>query len=97
MDVNVNVKEQNECLELMPFSVYVTDANLKDRISTAIREFIDVIAGFLGVLLLIPITFIIFIAKKITKDEGPIFYKQWRIGRNGKPFQIYKYITNIKS
>ena len=95
MDVNLNAEEQAESLELMPFNVYETKATIKEKIVSAIHEFVDVIAGIFGMLLLLPITLGIYIAKKITKDEGPIFYKQYRIGKNGKPFQIYKFRTMV--
>jgi putative colanic acid biosynthesis UDP-glucose lipid carrier transferase len=38
----------------------------------------------------IPIFVMLFIITKIT-SRGPAFYKQERIGRNGKPFKIYKF------
>ena len=55
------------------------------------KRFLDIIGGFVGTLFLIPFTIIIFIANKITKDNGPIFYTQDRIGKDGKLFKIYKY------
>ena len=28
-------------------------------------------------------------------DRGPIFYKQIRLGKNGKPFKLYKFRTMV--
>ncbi len=95
MDVNVNAEQNAESLELMPFNVYNTKLSIKEKIIFAIHELTDVIVGLLGVLILLPMTIVIYIAKKITRDEGPIFYKQYRIGKNGKPFQIYKFRTMV--
>lgn len=59
------------------------------------KRLFDIIAGFLGVLLLIPLTIIIKLAYVFTGDFYPIFYTQERIGKNGKTFKIYKYRSMI--
>ena len=60
-----------------------------------IKKFMDILGGGIGVLTLIPLTLIIWIANKIVKDNGPIFYTQERIGQNGKIFKMYKYRSMI--
>ena len=61
-----------------------------------IKRFVDIVAGLVGIIILIPLTIGIYIARKILKeDEGPIFYDQLRIGKNGKHFKIYKYRTMV--
>ena len=61
----------------------------------AIKRFIDICAGIVGCLLLIPLTF--YVRKKNRKngDYDPIFFTQERIGYNGKPIKIYKYRSMI--
>lgn len=60
-----------------------------------IKRFMDILGGGIGVLTLIPLTLIIWIANKLVKDEGPIFYTQERIGKNGKIFKMYKYRSMV--
>ena len=61
-----------------------------------IKRLFDIFVGLIGTLLLIPITIGIYIEKKILKeDNGPIFYDQLRIGKNGKYFKLYKYRSMI--
>ena len=60
-----------------------------------IKRFIDILGGGIGVLTLIPLTLIIWIANRIVKDNGPIFYTQERIGQNGKIFKMYKYRSMV--
>ncbi len=61
-----------------------------------IRRLIDIVIGVFGIILLIPITIVIYIARKILKeDNGPIFYEQLRIGKDGKYFRLYKYRTMV--
>ena len=61
----------------------------------AIKRFIDILGGIVGVIFLIPITIGIFIGNKICKDNGPLFYTQERIGKDGKIFKMYKFRSMV--
>ena len=57
-----------------------------------IKRFVDIIAGIVGVILLIPITIVVGIIRIIKREnDGPLFYEQLRIGKNGKQFRMYKF------
>ena len=59
-------------------------------------KIIDLCACIAGTMLLLPITLIVIIMRLMKKEnEGPIFYEQLRIGKNGKEFRIYKYRTMV--
>lgn len=64
-------------------------------IEQAVRRILDIMAGIIGMIILIPLTIAIFIANKISKDNGPIFYYKERIGKNGKTFKMLKYRSMI--
>ena len=55
------------------------------------KRFLDIIISIFGILLLIPVSLGIWIANLVTKDNGPIFFKNKRIGLNGETIYIYKY------
>lgn len=56
------------------------------------KRIIDILEGVVGVILLIPVTIGVYIARKILKeDDGPLFYEQLRYGKGGKQFRIYKF------
>lgn len=59
------------------------------------KRVFDIFVGLIGVLFLIPLTVIIKIAYMITGDYEPIFFKQARIGKNGKTIYIYKYRSMV--
>lgn len=65
------------------------------QIEKILKRFIDIIGGMFGVLILLPLTIAIYIGNKIVKDNGPIFYVQERIGKNGKIFKMYKYRSMV--
>ena len=55
-----------------------------------LKRLIDIIGGLVGCVFTLLLTIIIG-PLIYFKDPGPIFFKQERIGRNGKPFKIYKF------
>ena len=60
----------------------------------SLKRLIDILISISALLLLFP--FFILIAWLIKRNsEGPIFYLQERIGKNGRPFQIIKFRTMI--
>ena len=57
-----------------------------------IKRVIDILAGIVGTILLIPITLVVAIIRIIKKEnDGPLFYEQLRIGKDGKQFKMYKF------
>jgi|SRR5665648_71675 len=55
----------------------------------------DRIASFLGLLILSPLLLSISLGICITMPNGPIFFKQKRVGRHGKLFEIIKFRTMV--
>lgn len=78
---------------------------VKERISTRervgnlgysiIKRFIDIIAGLLGCLMLIPMYIGVKIACMVTGDFNKIMFTQNRIGKNGKEFKLYKFRSMV--
>ena len=73
----------------------LTKIEIRHLISGGIKRAIDVVAGIVGGLLLIPITLFVAISNVINKDKGPIFFTQERIGKKGKIFKMYKFRTMV--
>lgn len=60
------------------------------RLKTVFRETIHRLLGLIGLILALPIGLITAILIKID-SKGPIFYKQERVGKNGKTFEVVKF------
>jgi O-antigen biosynthesis protein WbqP len=58
----------------------------------AFKRFYDTVGAFIGLILLSPIFLILIILIKLD-SKGPIFFKQKRIGRHKKHFNILKFRT----
>lgn len=82
------IKEQDD-EEIKPILYDVKKQNIAYRF---VKRFIDIIAGLVGVIILIPLTIVLALIRIIKKEnDGPLFYEQLRIGKNGKQFRMYKY------
>ena len=57
-----------------------------------LKRILDFSFSFIGLVIMIPVFFIIGILIKL-KMPGPIFFCQKRIGQNGSPFFMYKFRT----
>lgn len=55
----------------------------------ALKRFVDIISGIVGTVLSLPIILIVAIPLKI-ESPGPLIFKQQRVGKNGRIFNIYK-------
>lgn len=72
------------------FTVLTTSPNYATPKQLFLKRMMDIIAGLIGCLLTCII--FIFVAPCIyIASPGPIFYSQERIGKNGKPFKMYKF------
>ena len=68
------------------------DRNENRRFYHLIKRMIDVVLSLFGLVLISPFVVIIAILIKID-SKGPVFFKHHRIGKNGKPFSMYKFRT----
>ncbi len=60
-----------------------------------LKRALDILVSATMLLILFPIILIIALAIKID-SKGPIFYKQERIGKNKKPFLLYKFRSMVR-
>ena len=79
--------DENE--EIKPIIIVTKKQNIVYKF---VKRLIDIVAGVVGIILLIPLTIVVEIIRIIKKEnQGPIFYDQLRIGKNGKQFKMYKF------
>ena len=66
-----------------------------DRVARFFKRIVDVTVALLMVVLLLPLELLIILA--IVAETGlPVFYKQERVGKNGRHFQMFKFRTMVK-
>lgn len=68
----------------------------KKRVSLFFKRIFDFIIALIIFIVLLPLNLIVGLLVKCT-SKGPVFYRQVRIGRYGKPFRIFKFRTMIQN
>ena len=88
------IVSNNETALVQP-QQYIPEKTDNLLIGKIFKRLIDILGGIVGTIVLIPLTIGIAIANLICKDNGPIFYSQYRMGKNGKLFKMYKYRSMV--
>mgnify|MGYP004456083927 FL=1 len=88
------IVSNNETAIVQP-QQYIPEKTDSLLIGKIFKRLIDILGGIVGTIVLIPLTIGIAIANLICKDNGPIFYSQYRMGKNGKLFKMYKYRSMV--
>ena len=96
---NCNISLENEVVKNeIPVSITIEKSKnkIKKKLENVIKRIIDICGGLVGTIALIPLTIIIYVARiAMHENDGPIFYDQLRIGKNGKVFKMYKYRSMV--
>ncbi|WP_224430425.1 sugar transferase [Lactobacillus amylovorus] len=73
----------------------VNPAKVNDRpFYHVVKRLFDIVASACGLILLSPL-FLFLVIKIRSEDGGPAFYSQERIGKNEKPFKMWKFRSMI--
>ena len=67
-------------------------ANKASALYSISKRTMDIVSSLVGLILLSPLFLLVAILIKLD-SKGPIIFKQIRIGKNSKPFYIYKFIS----
>ena len=70
-------------------------SKIKHKIYLVIKRFMDILFSIFGLIFLLPIALVVKISYMCSKDFHPIFFKQQRIGKNGKLFNFYKFRSMV--
>lgn len=88
--MNANIQTTKELNK-----IDIKDMDISRKTYKIIKRIVDIIGALIGCIILIPLTMCIWFANLLSKDNGPVFYVQKRIGKNGKVFKMYKYRSMV--
>lgn len=94
MEIETNAEKANT-MEISDNKKKIKSIRLK--IYEILKRCVDIIGALFGMIILVPTTIIVFIMSIILNEsDGPLFYTQKRIGKNGKYFKLYKFRSMCK-
>src|SRR5690625_145195 len=64
------------------------------NLNLLMKRLFDILASLIGLIIISPILVVIAMSIKVT-SKGPVFFKQNRIGKNGREFKIIKFRTMV--
>ncbi|RYM02765.1 sugar transferase [Sporolactobacillus sp. THM7-7] len=67
------------------------------RLYLVMKRFMDILGALIGLIILAPVFLIIPILIKWDDPGGKVFFKQIRVGKNGRAFYIYKFRSMVSN
>lgn len=59
------------------------------------KRVVDIVMAILAIILVSPIFLLVALCIKLEDPKGPVFFKQTRVGLNGKQFSMYKFRSMV--
>ena len=87
--------EKTKNVQLKPIKREKILINNNNLIYLFIKRIVDIIGGIVGISILIPLIIAVWIMRKKNKEDGPMFYDQLRMGKNGETFKLYKFRSMV--
>lgn len=72
------------------YTVLTSSINYITPVKACIKRAVDILGGLVGCFITL-LLFLVLAPAIYIKSPGPIFFKQERVGRNGKKFKMYKF------
>lgn len=64
---------------------------IKELVKSIVRRFLGILVSIIGIILLVPISFVVMFQNAKNGDYGIIFKREERIGKNGKIFKMFRF------
>lgn len=90
MSIITNDRKQDEVL----LPIEVDEILKRKKLQIILKRGFDIIFSLLGLIVLLPAFLVIATAIKLDSN-GPVFFRQVRVGKNGKEFKILKFRTMV--
>ena len=90
---------KEETLPISDTKAIVVEKTMLEKIERilyfTIKRFFDIVCSLIGILTIIPVAIITKVCYLASNDKKSIFYKQKRVGKNGKLIYIYKFRSMV--
>jgi exopolysaccharide biosynthesis polyprenyl glycosylphosphotransferase len=88
---------ENQASELYHQNSIRDESVVKSVTYLLLKRMVDIIGSLVGLILLSPLFMIIAIMIKVEDPNGPVFFKQVRVGKNEMQFKMYKFRSMVSN
>ena len=90
IDITISENQKWRVERLGGYTVLTSSINMASSRQLLLKRIMDISGGLLGCIITI-FLFLIFAPMIFIKSPGPVLFSQYRVGKNGKKFKIYKF------
>ncbi|MFB5267900.1 sugar transferase [Paenibacillus enshidis] len=76
---------------------YVPTTAKNPKFYLASKRTLDILGALFGIVFLLPVLILVALLIKLEDPKGPVLFKQQRIGKNGKAFNMYKFRSMVSN
>lgn len=87
-----NVTKEEQLIET---SSYVSVSAQKHGSFLVTKRTMDILGALFGIVILLPVLILVALLIKLEDPKGPVLFKQQRVGKHGKPFNMYKFRSMV--
>ena len=87
--------DNTQTIDVIEINTKTKEKVKSKKLYFAVKRLFDILISLIGMVFIIPIALIVKISYLITGDFHSIFYRQKRIGKNGKKIYIFKFRTMV--
>lgn len=87
--------KQQQLLKRVNVSTTITNGDSKSYLIS--KRIMDIFLSLIGIILLLPVFALISVLIKIEDRKGTVIFKQVRIGKDGRPFNMYKFRSMVSN
>ena len=85
----------NNAENVVVMDTVITNENNKKYVYHMVKRTFDIMVALIACLFLLPLSIIVKVVSLLSGDTHSIFYKQIRVGKDGKLFYIYKFRSMV--
>lgn len=87
--------DNTQAIDIIEINTKSKEKVKSKKLYFTVKRVFDILISLIGMILILPIALVVKVSYLISGDKHSIFYRQKRIGKNGKKIYIFKFRTMV--
>ena len=87
--------DNTQAIDIIEINTKTKEKVKSKKLYFTVKRVFDILISLIGMILILPIALVVKVSYLISGDKHSIFYRQKRIGKNGKKIYIFKFRTMV--